>query len=279
MGRIARGSVSPVAWHGPGGRGMDRVSSPPASVRRHARSTVTPRPIRHGASKAPNPPRRRSGRPVPGSTGTASSRSGPDARCSSHPVNGAARCRAGGERRVGLWLRSQPERSPCAEDRPGPSDPAPRLRDADARGRRGAGGRGTGARPRESVHDGRCLRASHLEDAGAGGGPDGPDPHLSGGRFLPSCRYGAQTKAPGEASGGRFVLRSWSGRSDSNARPPEPHSGALPGCATPRCDLGPRVESRSTLILAVTPNWRRCEPGQPDRELPPRRREAGAEAQ
>src|SRR3954451_21866957 len=26
----------------------------------------------------------------------------------------------------------------------------------------------------------------------------------------------------------------WSGRSDSNARPPEPHSGALPGCATPR---------------------------------------------
>src|SRR5512136_482153 len=26
----------------------------------------------------------------------------------------------------------------------------------------------------------------------------------------------------------------WSGRSDSNRRPPEPHSGALPGCATPR---------------------------------------------
>ena len=31
-----------------------------------------------------------------------------------------------------------------------------------------------------------------------------------------------------------FVRREWSGRSDSNARPPEPHSGALPGCATPR---------------------------------------------
>jgi hypothetical protein len=26
----------------------------------------------------------------------------------------------------------------------------------------------------------------------------------------------------------------WSGRQDSNLRPPEPHSGALPGCATPR---------------------------------------------
>lgn len=26
----------------------------------------------------------------------------------------------------------------------------------------------------------------------------------------------------------------WSGREDSNLRPPEPHSGALPGCATPR---------------------------------------------
>ena len=26
----------------------------------------------------------------------------------------------------------------------------------------------------------------------------------------------------------------WSGRLDLNQRPPEPHSGALPGCATPR---------------------------------------------
>ena len=26
----------------------------------------------------------------------------------------------------------------------------------------------------------------------------------------------------------------WSGREDSNFRPPEPHSGALPDCATPR---------------------------------------------
>src|SRR5919204_6844384 len=30
------------------------------------------------------------------------------------------------------------------------------------------------------------------------------------------------------------ALSLWSGREDSNLRPPEPHSGALPGCATPR---------------------------------------------
>src|SRR3972149_7839902 len=29
----------------------------------------------------------------------------------------------------------------------------------------------------------------------------------------------------------------WSGRADLNRRPPEPHSGALPGCATPRRGL------------------------------------------
>ena len=29
-------------------------------------------------------------------------------------------------------------------------------------------------------------------------------------------------------------VNSWSGWADLNRRPPEPHSGALPGCATPR---------------------------------------------
>src|SRR5712691_9297250 len=28
--------------------------------------------------------------------------------------------------------------------------------------------------------------------------------------------------------------QSWSGRRDSNSRPPAPHAGTLPGCATPR---------------------------------------------
>src|SRR5438105_14649539 len=32
----------------------------------------------------------------------------------------------------------------------------------------------------------------------------------------------------------RMPLRGWSGRKDSNLRPPAPHAGALPGCATPR---------------------------------------------
>ena len=31
-----------------------------------------------------------------------------------------------------------------------------------------------------------------------------------------------------------WIFYLWSGWSDSNRRPPEPHSGALPGCATPR---------------------------------------------
>ena len=32
------------------------------------------------------------------------------------------------------------------------------------------------------------------------------------------------------------LLARWSGRPDSNWRPPAPHAGALPGCATPRPD-------------------------------------------
>ena len=32
--------------------------------------------------------------------------------------------------------------------------------------------------------------------------------------------------------------KNWSGREDSNLRPPAPHAGALPGCATPRDNGG-----------------------------------------
>src|SRR5512136_1474863 len=32
----------------------------------------------------------------------------------------------------------------------------------------------------------------------------------------------------------RMCLNQWSGRRDSNSRPPAPHAGTLPGCATPR---------------------------------------------
>jgi hypothetical protein len=34
--------------------------------------------------------------------------------------------------------------------------------------------------------------------------------------------------------GGLLTLRNWSGRPDSNRRPPVPQTGALPDCATPR---------------------------------------------
>jgi hypothetical protein len=34
-----------------------------------------------------------------------------------------------------------------------------------------------------------------------------------------------------------FSHAQWSGREDSNFRPPAPHAGALPGCATPRPNL------------------------------------------
>ncbi len=37
----------------------------------------------------------------------------------------------------------------------------------------------------------------------------------------------------------------WSGRRDSNSRPPAPKAGALPDCATPRLFLDDAVDSRS----------------------------------
>ena len=36
------------------------------------------------------------------------------------------------------------------------------------------------------------------------------------------------------AAGAAVSILFWSGREDSNFRPPAPHAGALPGCATPR---------------------------------------------
>ena len=45
----------------------------------------------------------------------------------------------------------------------------------------------------------------------------------------------ARTRAPDPMTTGNPESGDrWSGRRDSNSRPPEPHSGALPGCATPR---------------------------------------------
>jgi hypothetical protein len=60
------------------------------------------------------------------------------------------------------------------------------------------------------------------------------------------------------AQRGRLPV-AWSGRPDSNRRPPEPHSGALPDCATPR---------RAVIILYLyavhnspplhSPHWAIC---------------------
>ena len=40
---------------------------------------------------------------------------------------------------------------------------------------------------------------------------------------------------PGRAGAG-MPTKDWSGREDLNLRPPAPHAGALPGCATPRVE-------------------------------------------
>ena len=56
---------------------------------------------------------------------------------------------------------------------------------------------------------------------------------------------------------GRAEEECWSGRPDSNRRPPAPKAGALPGCATPRSasilpHLSPARELRSPLICPVS---------------------------
>ena len=53
----------------------------------------------------------------------------------------------------------------------------------------------------------------------------------------------------------------WSGRSDSNRRPLEPHSSALPGCATPRRAnysipyLGDTLQTRTPLSSVTNGAW------------------------
>ncbi len=41
-----------------------------------------------------------------------------------------------------------------------------------------------------------------------------------------------------------MTVRRWSGRSDSNRRPPVPKTGALPGCATPRKERARKERGR-----------------------------------
>src|SRR6185436_5692182 len=49
------------------------------------------------------------------------------------------------------------------------------------------------------------------------------------------CQLQQKGRSPVTQEAGPEIHRSqWSGREDSNFRPPAPHAGALPSCATPR---------------------------------------------
>jgi hypothetical protein len=75
-------------------------------------------------------------------------------------------------------------------------------------------------------------------------------------------------KASGMVLEAFSMPRNWSGRGDLNARPPEPHSGALPDCATARdCEslfwpllyLGPHSYLVGYQVLGMT-NYDWCTP-------------------
>ncbi len=56
------------------------------------------------------------------------------------------------------------------------------------------------------------------------------EPEWARGRASRAHRCGKRSAQCGGTNGPKL----WSGREDSNFRPPAPHAGALPGCATPR---------------------------------------------
>ena len=80
-------------------------------------------------------------------------------------------------------------------------------------------------------------KSEGLFSGGEGGGWGG---FLSGRRvscafMCVGCIGPEKQKSPMEFPSGLYLLFVfWSGREDSNFRPLEPHSSALPGCATPR---------------------------------------------
>ncbi len=118
-------------------------------------------------------------------------------------------------------------------------------------GRAGAGrGRGTGCPWRRTARPMRLSRS--IRDAGGNDAarrvPDDFAPRASESRDThgPPSRGIPPAKTKGIARG-QSLLFQWSGREDSNFRPPAPHAGALPGCATPRPNLRlyrrPRVKT------------------------------------
>ena len=93
------------------------------------------------------------------------------------------------------------------------------------------------------------------QEACPGGGPDGRGPGMPAGRCPEPPRATrevarAATRAEPRGTGPARRCRAgisklWSGREDLNLRPPAPHAGALPGCATPRHE--PRIIARSSV--------------------------------
>ena len=51
----------------------------------------------------------------------------------------------------------------------------------------------------------------------------------------PCCNKMPRTLGSSTRKSVAYLRKTWSGREDLNLRPSEPHSDALPSCATPRC--------------------------------------------
>ncbi len=68
----------------------------------------------------------------------------------------------------------------------------------------------------------------------------------------------------------RLTSTWWSGREDSNFRPPAPHAGALPGCATPRPNRELYASIGHPSRLAVRLMGHHCSRGGPTRSWPVR---------
>src|SRR4030095_5210127 len=88
-----------------------------------------------------------------------------------------------------------------------------------------------GARESE-LRDGAGRRGRAQRGRGRHG-----EPSLKRGAEADSSKEWAENagfRQPATAMAGSQRGFKWSGREDSNSRPPAPHAGALPGCATPR---------------------------------------------
>ena len=152
---------------------------------------------------------------------------------SSTPPAGSKARRAG---EGGGRLTATPLVGPRKSPRPDQSKTTPAQRpglevEADPQHHRpGSARRGDSERAEEQL--GGCGRGGRREAEGRPErGMGGLQPPADPGTQISASRP-VKTKTPAQ----RPALKSkdWSGRGDLNSGPPEPHSGALPGCATSR---------------------------------------------